>query len=129
MKTYLLNFIGSGVILSLTGCASIVSGTHQSISVESPPLTGASCTLTSDEGKWFLNNTPGSTMIDRGYGDLTVSCREDKYSGSTTVKSTTKGMAFGNILAGGFIGGAIDMGTGAAYDYPSLVTVLMSANS
>jgi hypothetical protein len=34
-------------------------------------------------------------------------------------------MAFGNILLGGVIGAAVDVGTGAAYDYPSLITVLM----
>jgi len=34
-------------------------------------------------------------------------------------------MAFGNIIAGGIIGAGIDMSTGAAYDYPSLITVEM----
>lgn len=42
-----------------------------------------------------------------------------------TIKSSAKGMAYGNILAGGIIGAAVDMGTGAAYDYPSLITVSM----
>jgi len=32
-------------------------------------------------------------------------------------------MAFGNILAGGIIGVAIDAGSGAAYDYPSIIRV------
>jgi hypothetical protein len=32
-------------------------------------------------------------------------------------------MMFGNILAGGIIGGAIDAGTGAGYDYPTTITV------
>jgi hypothetical protein len=37
-------------------------------------------------------------------------------------------MAFGNIIFGGIIGGAIDAGSGAAYDYPPLITVLMGEN-
>jgi hypothetical protein len=32
-------------------------------------------------------------------------------------------MAFGNILFGGFIGAGVDVATGAAYDYPNLLTV------
>ena len=34
-------------------------------------------------------------------------------------------MAFGNILLGGVIGAGVDIGTGAAYDSPSLITVQM----
>lgn len=37
-------------------------------------------------------------------------------------------MAFGNIIVGGIIGGAIDAGTGAAYDYPSEITVELKKN-
>jgi hypothetical protein len=33
------------------------------------------------------------------------------------------GLAFGNILFGGLIGAAVDVGTGAAYDYPSPIIV------
>ncbi len=32
-------------------------------------------------------------------------------------------MAFGNILFGGIIGGAVDAGSGAAYDYPANIVV------
>lgn len=34
-------------------------------------------------------------------------------------------MAFGNILFGGVIGAAVDAGSGAAYDYPTLISVIM----
>lgn len=121
--------LGSSLTM-LGGCASIVGGTHENVSVDTTP-EHAACKLASDEGTWFVSNTPGSVMIDRGYGDLTVSCHEDNYSGVTTVKSTTKGMAFGNILAGGLIGAAIDMGTGAAYEYPSMIIVplILQSNS
>lgn len=115
--------------VSLTGCASLTTGTHQSLSVETVPLEHAQCKLSSDEGTWFVQDTPGTVMVSRGYGDLTVSCHEDTYLGTTTVKSTTKGITFGNILLGGGIGAAVDVGTGAAYDYPSLITVMMKVQS
>lgn len=34
-------------------------------------------------------------------------------------------MAFGNVVAGGLIGAAIDVSNGAAYDYPENITVYM----
>lgn len=115
------------LLLSLTGCASIVSGNHESVSVDTTPVTGCNCKLTNNSGTWFIPTTPGSVMINRDYSDLVVSCNKDGYgNGTLAVKSKTKGMAFGNILAGGIIGAAVDMGTGAAYDYPSLITVQLN---
>jgi hypothetical protein len=34
-----------------------------------------------------------------------------------------KGLALGNLLFGGLIGGAVDSGTGAAFDYPAMIQV------
>jgi hypothetical protein len=36
-------------------------------------------------------------------------------------------MAFGNILFGGIIGVGVDTATGAAYDYPTLITVQLGS--
>ncbi|MFM0324821.1 hypothetical protein [Caballeronia glebae] len=116
-------------LLALTGCASIVSGANQSLSIESRKGTdvvaGATCKLSNDKGDWFVT-TPGSVTVHRAYGDLSIKCEKEGIEpGLATVKSTTKGMAFGNILFGGLIGVAVDTGTGAAYDYPPLITVSM----
>ena len=40
--------------------------------------------------------------------------------------SVTRALAFGNILAGGIIGVAIDRGNGAAFDYLSLINLPMA---
>lgn len=106
----------------LCSCASIVTGSKQSISVESEP-SGAECKLTNDKGEWWVNQTPGSVVIERSYSDLNVNCRKDKFSGLQSIKSHTKGAAFGNILLGGVIGAGVDMSTGAAYDYPSSIFI------
>lgn len=114
------------LLLAVSGCASITTGQNQSLSVETSPCRGATCKLTNDKGVWYLNNTPGSVTVHRAYGDLTVTCEKDDFkSNPETVVSKTKGMAFGNILVGGIIGAAVDAGTGAAYDYPTLITVPM----
>lgn len=110
----------------LSGCASIVSGVNQSLTVDTPGCRGASCRLTNDKGNWAVT-TPGSVVVHRAYGPLTVICTKDEVtSETTTVVSKTKGMAFGNILFGGVIGAGVDAGTGAAYDYPVSIVVPMT---
>ena len=114
--------------LGLAGCASIVSGNTQSLSVKTldkadQELAGGKCSLTNDKGVWYLT-TPGSVTVHRSYADLVVACEApDQEPGSTRAPSSTKAMAFGNILIGGVIGAGVDVATGAAYDYPQQITV------
>ncbi|WP_217497463.1 hypothetical protein [Trinickia violacea] len=117
----------------LSGCASIVSGTNQIVSVQTvkdgDQLDGASCKLENSKGVWFIK-TPGSVVVHRAYGDLSVRCEKDGIDpGLATVKSHTKGMAFGNLLFGGAIGVGVDVGSGAAYDYPTAITLSMGHTS
>lgn len=110
-----------------TGCASIVSGHNQSVSVttrsQGMDLAGAKCSLANDKGQWYVT-TPGSVTVHRSFNDLAVNCTHDEFDGGVAMaKSATKGMAFGNILIGGIVGAGIDMASGAAYDYPDVVRV------
>ena len=117
-------------VASLSGCASIVNGVNQPISVETrlngEPLVGAACKLSSNKGTWFVN-TPGSVTVHRGFQDLVVECTKSGVPTSNDlIASSVKGMAFGNLLFGGLIGVAVDSGNGAAFDYPELITIDMS---
>jgi hypothetical protein len=114
---------------SLTGCASIVSGTNQVVSVEtihtSGKVDGAICKLENDKGTYFVT-TPGTVTVHRAYGDMNVKCEKTGIApGLATVKSSTKGMMAGNLLFGGVIGAGVDAASGAAYDYPALFQVMM----
>jgi hypothetical protein len=117
---------------SLTACASIVSGTSEPLSVETRSLSdgtqlvGATCTMTNDKGTWFVQ-TPGSVTVHRSLADMAIQCSKDGFQPAiNTTLSTTKGMAFGNLLFGGLIGTAVDVGSGAAYDYPTLISIMMT---
>lgn len=115
--------------ICLIGCASIVNGQNQSLSVDtrsdSGSVAGAACTLANDKGTWLLT-TPGSVVVQRSFAELSVKCEKSPMEpGLAVVKSGVKGMAFGNILFGGIIGAGVDMATGAAYDYAGLITVHM----
>jgi len=131
MKNFRIIFAAiTALPLALGGCASIISGDLQPISVVTIDETGtgvqgASCMLTNDEGTWYVS-TPGSATVGRSGEALTIICTKDGHkTGSLTVESGVKAMAFGNLLFGGIIGGAVDAGTGAAFDYPTSMQVIM----
>lgn len=113
-----------------SGCASIVNGHNQSLSVQTrskagTQVSGANCKLSNNKGVWFLT-TPGTTTVHRSMQDLSLLCEKEGFdAGSVSSKSSTKAMAFGNILFGGVIGAGVDIATGAAYDYPELIVVEM----
>ena len=54
----------------LTNCASIVSDATQVVSVETPNCKGAKCRMTNSEGVFYIQSTPGSSTIQKAYGDL-----------------------------------------------------------
>lgn len=118
-------------VLSLVGCASITGTTNQNVSVQTKESTGteligASCELSNKKGKWFIT-TPGTVGISRSNDDIQVNCTKDGYlQGRQGVVSDTKGMMFGNIIFGGGIGAIIDHNSGAAYEYPSVIQIVMS---
>jgi uncharacterized protein YceK len=125
---YVITFLALlAVALALAGCASVTTGTSQAVAVDTAPERGAACDLANDKGNWQLASTPGTVTVARSYSALTVTCRKDGAGlGVATVQSGTKGAAFGNIIAGGLIGAAVDMSSGAAYDYPPSVLVTLT---
>lgn len=121
--------LASMVMLS-TGCSSITGTTGQSVSLQTrdkagAEVPGAACELTNNKGKWFVT-TPGSVQIRRSNDDMLVQCTKTGHeTGQASVVSDTKGSMFGNIIFGGGIGAVVDHNTGAAYEYPTLIRVVM----
>jgi len=116
----------------LTGCASIVSGTTQLVTVEARNqgqlVNGATCKLQNAKGVFYVTS-PGTVSVHRSRDDLIVQCdKENIKPGLVSIKSSVKGMTFGNILVGGLIGVAVDQSSGAAFDYPAAIMVLMGEN-
>ena len=115
-------------LLGTSACASITAGTTQAVAVNTAPKDGAECKLANEKGTWSVPKTPGSATVTKAYGDLTIACEHpDGSKGAGTLSSTTAGAAFGNIIAGGIIGAAVDMGSGAAYTYPSTIAVALAS--
>lgn len=116
------------VAAALGGCASITSGTTQPVSVtavcEGAIIPAASCELVNDKGRWNIT-TPGAAVIQKAYGDLVVVCRKSDTQGTATFVSKPNSGAWGNIIAGGLIGYAVDSSNGAGFNYPSELPVIM----
>ena len=109
------------VIFSFSNCASIISDSTQVVSVDTPNCKGAKCTMTNSEGIFYIQSTPGSTAIQKAYGDLTITCEKENFSFTSIHKSKANMATYGNILLGGIPGALIDGGSGKGYDYPSLL--------
>ena len=114
---------------ALTGCATLVKGSSQSVIVKTDP-PGAICTL-SRQGKEIavVNPTPGTVTVEKSKNAVAVSCTRSGYLESAgTINSEFQAMTFGNILFGGLIGVAIDAGSGAMNEYePSITLTLIPA--
>lgn len=114
----------------LAGCASVTGGNVQKMYVQAQMddgsgVPGAECVLSNDKGHWSLR-TPGDASIVRSNKPIEVKCDKAPLpQGIVSVESGTRAAMFGNILIGGIVGAAIDHSSGAAYEYPEQIRVVM----
>lgn len=110
----------------LAGCSSIVSGTSQTLTINTNP-PGADCKLTRNDiviGR--VNPTPGGIVVQKTKHNITVACVKDGYQEATYVnKSGIEGATFGNIVLGGGIGWAIDSASGADNKYDEVMNLTL----
>ncbi len=122
-----------GAVLALgvavSGCATIIQGTTEPVSVSSLPEQGAQCTLKNSEGVWYIT-TPGSAVVHKTKNDMTVDCTKAGFApGHLLANSHFGGTTAGNIIAGGVIGMGVDAASGANYYYDSPLTVMLGATT
>lgn len=130
----LKNLAVLGAALQLSACASILSGTEQTLHITSTPA-GADCDLSrvvDSDGAPIqfarVAPTPGVVTVDRTKHDIIVRCALPGYeTGSAVLESGTEGYAMGNTIAGGVIGWGVDSAFGADNKYPSQVNVPLLA--
>ena len=119
-----------GLTALLGACASVTGGNVQKIYVQTQAadgamVNGADCALSNDKGTWRLKS-PGDTSIVRSNRPMEVKCEKPPLpQGVLSVESGTRGAMFGNIIIGGVVGAVIDHSSGAGYEYPEIVKVVM----
>lgn len=117
-----------GVIaILLTGCSTIVKGTQQQVSVATPGVQDAMCTLSSPAVGTRTVQTPGTIVLPKSKYDVAVNCIKQCYTdGVGVLASETEIMTAGNVVFGGVIGLGIDAASGAMNKYQPGVEVVMS---
>lgn len=114
------------VLFTASGCATVVKGTDESVSVMTEPA-GAACDLERDGHTIaVIKETPDTVEVDRDKDDIVVTCDLAKHE--TTVgrlESEFGGATLGNVILGGVIGLAVDAASGANNEYPESITLIM----
>lgn len=111
------------------GCATISESTQQVLMVrtiqDNREIGGVGCVLTNDAGRWFVT-TPGHVTVQKSAGNLFVDCRKGGVTAGQDVvasKANTSALV-GNAATAG-LGYLLDKRTGAGFDYPETLTVMM----
>lgn len=97
-------------LTSLTGCATIMQGTHQSIGIASNP---SNATVWVDRA--YAGNTPVIVEMSRKDNHVVRIELEGYQPYEATFSRKLSGWVFGNIVFGGIIGFAIDAISGGLY--------------
>jgi len=118
------------ILLSLlSGCASVVSGGRQTVTVLTPDADGASCSLSDSKGRvWYIEETPGTALVKKGDGPISVICAKDGFAkGNGMIQEKIAGSNYGNLALGPAapIGYLVDSMSGSAQKYESRVEVYM----
>lgn len=115
------------LLLAVAGCATITRGTMQSVSVDTPNVTGAVCTLSSSSIGSRTVTAPTTVTLEKGQDNVAVHCKKECYSdGVGTIASSVEAMTAGNILVGGVVGLGVDAVSGAINKYEPQVTIAMT---
>ena len=116
----------------LAGCATVSESHQQDLMLrtiqDNREIGGVGCVLTNDAGRWFVVS-PGHVTVTKSAGNLFVDCKKGNYSaGQERFASRANTTAtIGNAVATLGLGYLLDKRTGAGFDYPETLTVLMRA--
>ena len=114
------------VLVSLTGCSSIIEGTNQTLTINTTPA-GATCVLNRN-GQVIgqIQSTPGGIVVEKTKHDINVVCNKEGYLEATYFnKSDVAGATVGNVILGGGIGWAIDSASGADNKYTEIMNITL----
>ena len=122
-----LGFLGVLANLGMVGCATVTTGTSQTITIDTVP-SGAVCRMMrEDHVVGVVNPTPGSVAVSKDKDTIAVSCEKDEYlTADEELDAEFQGATLGNVLLGGVIGVVVDASSGAANKYPDSITIALT---
>jgi hypothetical protein len=121
--------IGMTLAGLLAGCATLTESTQQQVLVQTiqdnREVFNVGCVLSNDVGKWFVT-APGRIVIQKSRAPLRIDCKKTGVAAYEKIDSKN-GSLWGNVVFTAGVGYLIDRDTGAAYNYPSTLTIEMRA--
>lgn len=116
-----------GLLSILFAGSTIVKGTDQQVSVNTPGVNGAMCQLQSPAIGTRTVQPPANIILPKSKHNVAVTCQAQCYAkGVGTLASHTEMMTAGNVLFGGLIGLGVDAASGAMNKYDPGVEVVMT---
>ncbi len=116
--------------LSAGGCATVLEGTSQVITVNTGAVADVDCTLSSPAFGSRTMKAPGAVTIEKSKHDVNVHCTKEGYEdGKAAITSHFAAATAANIvfgLSGIVIGGVIDAASGASNKYDAEVAIVMT---
>lgn len=115
--------------VALSGCATIVEGSSQSIAVATPPTTGATCVLSNSAGSWTVTS-PGIATVDKSSDPIKATCSKPGWqNGLASIPSKFEAWTVADMVTPPFLGISLDVASGAINKYPNAINVPMQASS
>lgn len=117
-------------LAALGGCATLTDTPQQVVTLrtiqDNREISGVGCVLENKAGRWFVTS-PGRVAIQKSTDELSIDCRKDGASAGFDVVAPTLNTAnlIGNVVVSAGIGYFVDKKSGAGYDYPATLTVIM----
>lgn len=120
---------GIVAMLTLSACATLSENTEQSVLVQTVldhrQIAGVGCVLSNDVGKWFVT-TPARISLRKSASPLRIDCKQEGTGWAyEKVDSKVNSSLWGNLVLTAGVGYFVDKNTGAGYEYPAVLTVLM----
>ena len=115
------------LVLAVSGCATILTGTDQDILVTSSP-TSANVTIKANNGMEVFNGVTPATVTLARKREYAVTISLEGYKSVTLpINQSFQALYLGNIICGGLIGLVIDAVNGAMWKLePEMVSVSLS---
>ena len=128
-----IRHVGALALLgAAAGCATISESPTQRLEVHAildhQEVACVGCVISNSAGRWFVT-APGRVTVARSAGNLFVDCRKgnDMVGQERFASHPNTSATVGNVATAG-LGYLLDKKTGAGFDYPEVLTVLMKTN-
>lgn len=128
-----LNSAATAMLLAgaaLQGCATLTGSDQQQVAVHAildhREVSGVGCVLSNPAGRWFVT-APGLVLIRKSEGQLAIDCKKQGVGAAREVVDSRfgTGKLIGNAVFSAGLGYFVDRRTGAGFDYPATLTVIM----